>query len=75
MDWNVYPQNIPHTSRTYLVSIKRPYENGDFTFNYIAYYNADTNHWHKCDGFDDDSIKDIITEEVTAWQNVLPFLS
>lgn len=75
MDWILYPENKPTISRTYLVSIQRPYVGGDFTFKYVAYYNAINGNWHKCDGFDNDSIKEIITEKIVAWIDITPQLS
>ncbi|MET3030967.1 hypothetical protein [Flavobacterium johnsoniae] len=71
---NVSAKNKPESSRTYLVSITRRCDSEGFTFNYIAYYNADTDKWHKCDGFEDDSIKEIITEQINAWQYFEPYL-
>ena len=76
MNWIDYPQNRPDISRTYLVSIERqtPHVGGNFTFKYVAYYDANTGHWHKCDGFDDDSIKEIITDRVNGWIDVPTYL-
>ena len=74
MSWIDYPQIRPAISRTYLVSIQRPYVGGDFTFKYVAYYNVATGNWHKSDGFDDDSIKDIITDRVVGWMDIPTYL-
>lgn len=62
MSWIDSPQITPTISRTYLISIQRPYVDGDFTFKYVAYYNVSTGNWHKSDGFADDSIKEVITD-------------
>ena len=67
MNWNPYPQNVPTESKTYLLSVQRNIGHTTFTFNYIGYFNADTQTWHKYDGFDDNSIKEPITDVVTAW--------
>jgi hypothetical protein len=75
MDWILYSENKPTISKTYLVSIQRPYVGGDFTFKYVSYYDASSGNWHKCDGFDDDSIKEIITDKVVAWMEVNTHLS
>lgn len=74
MSWIDYPQIRPTTSRTYLVSIQRPYVGGDLTFKYVAYYNVASGNWHKCDGFDEDSIKEIITDRVVGWIDVPTYL-
>jgi hypothetical protein len=74
MNWIDYPQNRPEISRTYLISIQRPYAGGDFTFKYVGYYDANTGNWHKCDGFNDDSITEIITDRVIGWIDVPTYL-
>lgn len=71
MNWIPYPQNRPIISKSYIVSVQRPYSNGDFTFSYIAYYDVVTNRWHKYDNFDDDSIKEVITERIVGWNEDL----
>lgn len=67
MDWMIYPENRPETSGTYHVSIERPINSGTFTFHAVAYYNKENDQWHKHDGFDDNSIKEIIKERIVGW--------
>lgn len=67
MNWNPYPQVEPTESNPYLLSVRRETRTGSFTFNYIGYYNAETHTWHKYDGFDDNTIKEPITDTVTGW--------
>lgn len=74
MDWISYPKTKPEISQTYLASISRPYSNGSLTFNYIAYYDTVTDRWYKNDSFDDDSIKEIITEKVLGWISLSTYL-
>jgi hypothetical protein len=69
MNWIPYPENRPDSSGTYHVTIQRPYAGGDITFHYAAYFDADTNRWHKYDGFVDDSIKEVIEERIVGWQD------
>lgn len=74
MDWISYPQTKPNISQPYLVSISRPYSNASLTFNYIAYYDAVADRWHKHDSFEDDSIKEIINEKVLGWKSLSTYL-
>ncbi|WP_157509930.1 hypothetical protein [Flavobacterium denitrificans] len=71
MNWISYPENRPTISKTYIVSIRRPYMGADLTFSYIAYYDAETNRWHKNDNFDNDSVKEVITERIVGWNDDL----
>ena len=66
MEWISYPENKPTESGTYIVSITRPYESGDLTFKYIAYYKPDLNSWFQYDPFTD-KISDKITFKVNGW--------
>jgi len=74
MDWISYPANRPNGSGTYHVSINKFFGDKDVTFHYVAYYNAETNRWHKNDGFDDDSVKEVITERIVGWVDNLGIL-
>lgn len=71
MNWIKYPETRPNISKTYIISICRPYSNGDFIFSYIAYYDVETCCWHKHDNFDDASIKEIITDKIVGWNDDL----
>ncbi|KAF2515815.1 hypothetical protein E0W68_12750 [Flavobacterium salilacus subsp. salilacus] len=69
MEWISYPQHKPDHSQPYVVSISRPITTGKNIFIYVAYYNTETDTWHKYDGFSNDSIKEIIIEKVIGWVN------
>jgi len=66
-DWQPYPYNRPTESKTYLLSVERHSKIGSFAFNYIGYYNAETQTWHKYDGFADETVKEPIRDRVTGW--------
>jgi len=73
MNWTSYPQNKPKSSGYYLVSITRPFKNGDLTFNYNAYYNAETDKWFKYNPFSDDTyILEEIEFKINGWVQDLP---
>ncbi len=74
MNWISYPENRPNESGTYHVSICRPYNGADLTFHYVAHYDAETRQWHKNDGFDDDSVKEVIKERIVGWIDGLAIL-
>lgn len=76
MDWIYFKDERPESSGVYHVSIKRPLNyGGDLTFHYVAYYNAETNEWHKNDGFVDvDDIGERITYQVVGWVKSLGIL-
>lgn len=68
MEWTSYPENRPAESGAYIVSISRPYSNGDLTFKYVAYYNVDNNQWFKYDPFSDENdILERITFRINGW--------
>ena len=67
MNWLSYPENTPNTG-VHIASISTPHINGTFTFNYVAFYNADSNLWYKYDPFNpDNSQGEQITNTVNGW--------
>ena len=73
MEWNDFPENPPLESGTYIVSVTKPYQNGDYTFKYVAYYNSKTNQWHKHNSFDENNeILEIIEERINGWASGIP---
>lgn len=70
MNWINYPENRPNVSQPYLVSVTRPYNGGDLTFNYVAYYNTENNQWFKYDGFsNENNILERITDRINGWDS------
>jgi hypothetical protein len=67
MNWRAYPDYRPENSGTYLISVTRPYHSNEFVFNCVAHYDAENQNWRKYDGFDDESIKEKITDKVNGW--------
>lgn len=72
MNWIKYPEIKPTKSQPYLISITRPYSGGDLTFNYIAFYDAESNQWFKYDGFsNENNVLEKITEKINGWADDL----
>ncbi|WP_297334749.1 hypothetical protein [Flavobacterium sp.] len=69
MQWTSYPQSKPKESQPYLISVSKQHPNGEYIFNYVGYYDIETDKWHKYDAFSDDSIKEPITEKVLGWMS------
>ncbi len=71
MEWISYPEHKPKQSQPYLISVSTPISNGEYIFNYIGYYNAETDKWHKYDPFSDENIKEQITDRIIGWSSGL----
>ena len=67
MNWISYPETKPKASQPYLISVTRPYLDGDLTFNYIAMYNVETNEWFKYNPFEDNSTGEKMNLKVNGW--------
>jgi len=68
MNWIPYPKEKPQKSQSYTVSISRKRHNTEFSFTYVAYYDAEKDEWYKYDAFEDIEMKkDKITETVNGW--------
>lgn len=68
MNWQSFPQFTPDHSGIFVISISIPNNNGNYTFNYVAYYNADSNLWFKHDSFRTNfPHTEQITNHVNGW--------
>ena len=68
-----YPGQKPEESGNYVVSIRRPFEHGEYVFNYVSHYDRETDCWFKKDLFDDEQPKgEEITQIVVGWIAELP---
>jgi len=73
MNWNKFPPNKPEDSGSYLVSITRKSSSSqEYTFTYKAFYDANTESWHKYNPWDDDNSKgDKISDKIIRWVSEL----
>lgn len=74
MNWISWPDNKPKESQPYLISITIPHRNGDYTYNYIGYYDAETGHWHKYEATSEESVKERITDKINGWVQLTTYL-
>lgn len=66
MEWKSYPENKPTESGSYIISITRPYSNGDYTTKYLAYYKPDLDAWFEYDGLTE-KVSRKLDLKINAW--------
>ncbi|MGX9987546.1 hypothetical protein [Soonwooa purpurea] len=66
MEWTNIKKEKPQISGPYIISITKPYSNGEYIFNYYAFFNLENNSWYKYDS-ENSKVGDKINEEIIGW--------
>ena len=70
MNWNsLKAGTLPELTGAYTVSVKRRKINGEYVFNYLAWFDCETGRWSKHDPFSDEDNQhgEDISHLVTGW--------
>jgi hypothetical protein len=71
MQWKMLNIEKPPQSGTYLVSIMKATDYGQYGFRYLSHFDEEHNSWHQYDAFES-TVGEEITDRIIAWSEIPP---